>query len=406
MNMGKMKRKKSVSYAQQIAVVCVVLLLVLISLAAAVVFLYKPASDNSGDLPFSTNPPDTQDTVPDDSRDSQDSQDANDTKSPDSSADTSSGNAYVQREEVYNFLLIGHDRAATLADVIMLVNYNVPDGVVSIMQLPRDTYYEGEAVVSQLNVEFSTYYNRARMNGDSNPASTAAKQFASVLERNLCIKIHYTAVLNLDGFVDIVDALGGVTIDVPYDMDYDDPDQDLSIHLKAGVHTLNGEQAEGFVRFRDNYVQADIGRVNAQKLFMAAFIDTLKSSVSLSNITQLVTSVLNHLTTDLSVADAVYFMKNALSIDNSKITMMTVPCDYSGGLVINRAATLQTINRYFNIYNTEISDAIFDPERRFVNENNSSMVAAYYAESAAIDDRYTAEDIQHNSIDIPLKEEP
>ncbi len=381
---------------QQLAIVSMVLAVVLITVVAAFVFLYRPFQTGPEQPPFSTD-------MPDDTGD--------DTANEGSSSDPSSGETvgqYIPKKEVYNVLLIGHDRAATLADVIMLVNYDVPNGKVSIMQLPRDTYFEGDADVPQLNVQFSTYYNRAKTAGKSNAAQIAADELASVLERNLCIKIHYTAVLNLNGFVEIVDALGGVRIDVPYDMEYEDPDQNLVINIKKGLQTLNGAQAEGFVRFREDYEQADIGRVNAQKLFMTAFIETVKNELStadLSKMTQIVTAVLNNLTTDIPAADAVYFLKNALSIDFSSFVMMTVPCDYAGGLVINRAETLRVINQYFNIYNTEISNSIFDPELRFTNENNEKMHAAYLADKAVINDQYTADEIIDSSIDIPLKKE-
>ena len=198
---------------------------------------------------------------------------------------------------------------------------------------------------------FSAYYNRATLSGDGTPARTAASLFARQLEQNLCIKIHYTAVLNLDGFVKIVDAIGGVDIDIPADMDYDDPEQGLSIHLKAGPHHLNGEQAEGFVRFRSGYEQVDIGRVDAQKLFMSAFLQKVKSTVSITNVTlltKLVNEAAENLTTDLPVADMIYFARNALGLDLSAVRMMTIPCDYAGGLVINRAATLAAVNSYFS----------------------------------------------------------
>ena len=99
-----------------------------------------------------------------------------------------------------------------------------------------------------------------------------------------------------------------------------------------------------------------------------------------------------------------YFGKNALSVDFSNIKMMTVPGDYAGGsYVINRAATLQVINDYFNIYNTDISDAIFDKSRVFTNTESNAIHKAYTADKAAFLYEFTAEEIQDSSIDIPTK---
>lgn len=396
-----MKKKRSTYHAapqSTLVVVVAVLLLTVSVLAASLVWLYKPASRPNEELPFSTDPvdpPSTGDAVDDPIGD-----DIPDNPGP-------STPAYVAREEVYNFLLIGHDRAASLADVIMLVNYDVNTGKITIMQLPRDTYYVGDTNKNQLNVQFSAYVNRAYYKGESKPIAVAANKFARILEQNLCIKIHYTAVVDLDGFVNIVNAVGGVDVYIPVDMDYDDPVQNLSIHLKKGPAHLNGEDAEGFVRFREGFVQADIGRVNAQKIFMTAFLDKVKTSISLTNLTvlnTLVNEVIKNLTTDIPATDFVYFGKNALSVDFANIRMLTVPGDYAGGsYVINRAATLQVINDFFNIYTEDITDSIFDKSRVFTNTESDAIHEAYMADKAAYLYEYTAEEIQNGSINIPTK---
>ncbi len=396
-----MKKMKSTYHAAPHAtliVVVVVLLLTITVLAAALVWLYKPASGPNEDLPFSTDPVDP--PASGDSPDNPDIGDLPDTPGP-------STPAYVAREEVYNFLLIGHDRAASLADVIMLVNYDVNTGKITIMQLPRDTYYVGDTNKNQLNVQFSAYVNRAYYKGEAKPVAVAASKFARVLEQNLCIKIHYTAVLDLDGFVNIVNAVGGVDVYIPVDMDYEDPVQDLYIHLKKGPAHLNGEDAEGFVRFREGFVQADIGRVNAQKIFMTAFMEKVKNSISLTNLSvlnTLVNEVIKNLTTDIPATDFVYFGKSALSVDFSNIRMLTIPGDYAGGsYVINREATLQVINDFFNIYTEDITDSIFDKSRVFTNTESDAIHEAYMADKAAYLYEYTAEEIQDGSINIPTK---
>ena len=396
-----MKRMKNTYHAAPQAtliVVVVVLLLTVTVLAAALVWLYKPASRPNEDLPFSTDPidPPSSGNIPD----NPDIGDLPDTPGP-------STPAYVARDEVYNFLLIGHDRAASLADVIMLVNYDVNTGKITIMQLPRDTYYVGDTNKNQLNVQFSAYVNRAYYKGEAKPVAVAASKFARILEQNLCIKIHYTAVLDLDGFVNIVNAVGGVDVYIPVDMDYEDPIQDLYIHLKKGLAHLNGEDAEGFVRFREGFVQADIGRVNAQKIFMTAFMEKVKNSISLTNMSvlnTLVNEVIKNLTTDIPATDFIYFGKNALSVDFANVRMLTVPGDYAGGsYVINRGATLQIINDCFNIYTEDITDSIFDKSRVFTNTESEAIHEAYMADKAAYLYEYTAEEIQDGSINIPTK---
>jgi anionic cell wall polymer biosynthesis LytR-Cps2A-Psr (LCP) family protein len=192
-------------------------------------------------------------------------------------------------------------------------------------------------------------------------------------------------------------------------MEYEDPEQNLYINFKKGQKHLNGADAEKFVRFREGFVQADIGRGNAQKLFLAAFIEKAKNSISITNVSMLsslVSEILANLTTDISAADAVYFAKNALGVDMSNITMLTVPGDSVGGyFVINRGATLAAINAHFNVYDNDIIPAIFDKSRKFTSATSTAIAEAYYAENAALINEFNAQNIRKNSITIPMKPE-
>ena len=395
MSARRKKRMYGPTGGQQLAVAVVVLVIVVVILAVAFVWLYKPTTHS--ELPFDTGTSDPNTNVGD----------------LPSVPNTGEGQGsspipiYTPRKDVYNILVVGHDRAAKLADVIMLVNYDVNAGKVAVMQIPRDTYIDAGSNVPQINVLFAANYNHAVYDRISNPTQYAAEQLAQALEKNLCIQIQYTAVMNLDGFAGIVDAIGGVPINVPVDMKYNDPEQNLYINIKAGPQTLMGEDAEGFVRFREDFVQADIGRVNMQKLFLAAFFNKLKSSVSVSTVSALASNVISNLTTDIPLQDVVYLGRNVLSVDLSDFTMLTIPGEGVSGLrsyyVINRADTLKAINAHFNIYDNDISDLIFDKNRVFTDPNQEVVEKAYNAESAFMNDEYTADGVLDHPIDVPLK---
>lgn len=100
------------------------------------------------------------------------------------------------------------------------------------------------------------------------------------IEDLLGINIDHYVKIDLDAFRKIVDTVGGVEVDVPQDMDYEDPVQDLYIHLDAGLQTLNGEQAEQLVRFR-KYPTGDEGRIEVQQLFLKALAEKVLSSESI-----------------------------------------------------------------------------------------------------------------------------
>ncbi|MDR2486646.1 MAG: LCP family protein [Clostridiales Family XIII bacterium] len=155
-----------------------------------------------------------------------------------------------------NVLLLGHNQELT--DTIMLGSFDTELKRVDIVSVPRDTYYPRPdhpgATLQKINAVYKT--ENVRM---------AAKAVSNVLGG---VPIHYYAIIDDDGVRKIVDAMGGVTIDVPMDMHYTDRKQGLYINLKKGKQKLNGKKAVQFIRYRKGYVEGDIGRVKAQQTFM------------------------------------------------------------------------------------------------------------------------------------------
>ncbi|MBQ6788552.1 MAG: LCP family protein [Clostridia bacterium] len=308
----------------------------------------------------------------------------------------------------YNILLLGQDKEAMLTDVIMIMNINNNNGSVTVMQIPRDTYVkstDGVSIITnkanELFVDHFNYYRNVKGEGENKAYMHALETMAELLSDSLCINIDFAAIMDLKGFKNIVNAIGGVEMDVPADMEYYDPVQDLTIRIPAGHQTLNGDMAEGFVRFRYGYVQGDLGRVNAQKQFVIAFFNKLKSSISITNvstITNLAKEVFDNIETNLGIDDIVYFGRSALSLDMGNIRMLTMPgnVNYSH-YVMNKAKTLEAINAYFNTFDREITSAVFDSKGQFNNPSDPSVSNIYNGEKLFDDNIYTGED----DIDVP-----
>ena len=313
-------------------------------------------------------------------------------------------------ETKYNFLVLGHDRAANLADVILLVSFDTENGSLDLMQIPRDTFFDYGGSHYKINSMYSSMYNQIDKEESDNRDLEAARTFATTLEETLCVKIHYATVMDLDGFSAIVDAIGGVDMYVPYDMVYQDDGQGLNINLRQGQQTLDGEKAEQFVRYRSGYVQGDVGRGDAQKLFMTAFIQSLKNNLSVGTIGEIVRAVYEHVDTELSISDMIYFGKEVLGLELSNVNMMTLPGEAktSGNTgasyyVMNREATIAAIDEYYNIYDFAVTDDIFDRDLDFCNTTDTEMEAAYLAPAEeSISKLYNGQDITDNSIDIDL----
>lgn len=314
--------------------------------------------------------------------------------------------SYERKEDVYNFLVLGVDRAANLSDVIMVVSYDVAEQDIHVLSLPRDTYINVGSSYHKLNAYFSASYNRSASRG-AERYRDAIEAMASFIENGLCIRLDRYICMDTAGFREIIDAIGGVDMEVPFDMDYEDPEQDLYIHLKAGYQHLDGEKAEQFVRFRSGYLEGDIGRISAQRLFLTALANQVKTKLDLSSAVSIAKTALQYVTTDLSVAEIGYFAKNAFSVDLAKMTFTTLP----GGGVINPDTgasyyvmyaenVRKIVNEQFNVYNREITREVFlSNAKNFTN--TASYISAVFLSEINDSGTVTAGDIQTSTPDIP-----
>ncbi|MBE6541727.1 MAG: LytR family transcriptional regulator [Ruminococcaceae bacterium] len=381
----------------------ITLIVIAAVLCAAIIFaivwvaLYKPNNPGGTDIPFDTNP-----IVNGDDPDQTDKNDPNNQGHSGVNSDT-----YNVKEGIYNILVVGHDDAAHLADVTMIVNCNTVDKTISIMQIPRDTLVTISTLyTNKTNEAFSSYYIDAYRAGKENPYQVAMDDYATMLEKSLCINIHHTVKMNLAGFRGIVDAIEGIDVYVPDEMYYEDPEQDLYISIPAGYQHLDGATAEGFVRFRSGYVQADLGRVNAQKIFLTAMFNKVKATIKsadVTKITALANEVFDNVTTDLTISDIVYYAKFLMDVDLESINMMTMPGNLAGSYyVMNRAATLKVINQYFNIYTKEITDSIFDRNYLFCFVSKDYICDVYFDNAEnVLDEVHNAGDIDDGEMQIP-----
>lgn len=190
------------------------------------------------------------------------------------------------------------------------------------------------------------------------------KYLTALIARSFGTPIDFYAQLNLDGFVNIVDAIGGVDVYIQEDMNYDDPVQNLHIHLKKGMQHLDGNKAEQFIRFRHGYAAADIARIDAQKIFMTAFIKKMFSFQGIANIDKLINEVTENLTTNITFEDAGYFLTQALGLNLDGVVMLTLPgwALYVDGVsyyTIDKDVLISNVNDYLNKYTEPLAEEYF-----------------------------------------------
>ncbi|MBQ8551237.1 MAG: LCP family protein [Clostridia bacterium] len=380
-------------------VLAVITVMIFLTIAGLATFLkvYKPSVDTDV-------PPFLVDTVEPDGT-------MSDTVPVDTSEDPTPENVYVRDTEIVNFLVMGRDKDAWNTDVMMIVNFNMRDGSLSVLQIPRDTYTEVDGMHGRLNtmmkIKRNAAYSEDKSLSQTELLKAGMQGTVEALEKSLCIQIDGYAIVNLEGFRNIIDVIGGVYMDVPYDMDYDDPDQNLYIHLSAGPQTLDGAEAEMFVRFRSGFIQGDIGRVNAQKIFLTALFKQLQTNLTLTTVPQLAEQVVKYVTTDVPLADIIIYAKELLGVDMAKVSMMTLPGKdaraTSGAwyYIMHREDTLSVINEYFNVYNLPVTSEMFDPTHAFTDEDFAAFADIYFAEAAGAVVE-TADKIDEDGLNIPL----
>jgi len=269
----------------------------------------------------------------------------------------------------YNILCLGTDVATGLSDTIIIVNVS-SGGQINGVQIPRDTYVEYDGRATKMNACI---------------ANLGIDGAIDVLEKALCIQIDFYVRVNTTAFAKAVDAIGGVEITIEKDMDYDDPYQDLHIHLKAGRQTLDGNQAQQFVRYRSGYANGDLGRLDAQKTFLVEAMKQMKAKINVESAAKMVLDVFPDVYTDMTIADSIGFFRLILeNRETAKLTMLTAPgqalwTEKTGTsyYVLGRKALLETVNTYLNVYTTAVSDEIFDRERIFVLDGDDDFERIY-----------------------------
>ena len=186
----------------------------------------------------------------------------------------------------FRCLLLGistDEEGALLTDTIMVASYNPNTQKATLLSIPRDTYTGKNPKKATAYQKINSIYSR---NEDPKEVLEAVNDLTN-------LGLEYYVIVKTQGFIELVDAIGGVTFNVPIDMDYDDTSQDLHIHLKAGEQLLDGDKAEQVVRFRHNndgssypeeYGDNDLGRMRTQREFMMA---VLKQTAKAENIFKL-----------------------------------------------------------------------------------------------------------------------
>ncbi len=226
----------------------------------------------------------------------------------------------------YTFLLCGKDVVSNSTDTMILITYDTKGKRISAISLLRDTMTNSsgkQGAQKRLNVVFTR--NRGdRSLSEKERTENGMAALKKEVSKLTGIYPDFYVLVEWEAIGNLVNAIGGVYFDVPYDMDYDDdtPGQDLHIHQKKGYRLLDGEDAMQVIRFRKsnkgdpNFISlGDSGRTQIQRDFLAAVLKKCLTPEILLKLPNLVQIFTENVETDLTVGNILAFAQLAIGMD-------------------------------------------------------------------------------------------
>ena len=276
----------------------------------------------------------------------------------------------MAKERPLTVLVAGLDDAAENTDVLMLLRLDPEGRTLSVLQIPRDTYFRSEDYEGKINGLFPTYRYRGKDKREalSLLSQTVSACFGLSVDRYVAVD---TAAVSL-----MVDELGGVTVSLPAPLGYREDGEYREI--PAGERTLTGKEALRFLRFRSAYVEGDLGRVDAQKLLLAAVYRKAKNEFSLSTALSLLPKLYDRLLTDMPLAEqiscATAFYRDRRSFSVKLLTLPGEATKDTDGLwyyVANRSSSEEALALHFG------GTGRFDPATALCDEERLGFYNVY-----------------------------
>ena len=273
---------------------------------------------------------------------------------------------------VLTYLIVGFDESAENTDAIILFRYDTGANSASVIQIPRDTYYNFGASQNKINQIYSSSIMLGRSKDE------AMQRLQEAVSDAFGIDIDGYAGFTAEAFEGIVDAFGGIDVVLSEDYSYVDGDGKTVFELKKGINHFSGRDAMRFVRFRKGYATADLGRIDAQKLFLSGLIAKIKDGIDFKTVLNLVANSKNGVVSKINPKEILgIVMKKQGRISNAEVKYVTLP----GGAVkaesgvwyysCNKAASERLLSELgFSV--TE-----FDREGRMKNTKDSAFEQIY-----------------------------
>ena len=279
---------------------------------------------------------------------------------------------------VYTYLVAGLDNAADNTDVLFLISCDLDENRATVIQIPRDTFCKYNGTEGKINRIFPSLIAEGKSKKE------AMSHLNSYIESNFGIDIDGYVCFDTETFRKVVDLIGGIDISLDKALTiYDEHGKECFV-LNEGVTHLNGEMAEEFVRYRKGYATGDLGRIDAQKLFIDAFVRSAKNNVGIDEMIRLAFTLATEMTTDIGTKDMFDILtRNRDKIDDTVFRYVTMPGEatmYNGVsfYVLNRKNAAEILSKTFRS-----NVQTFDKGKSFTSDGVSQFDNIYYDDNSS-----------------------
>lgn len=260
---------------------------------------------------------------------------------------------------------VSTDLDSQLTDTIMVASYNPNTQKANLLSIPRDSYTGKNTAKATASLKINALYNIEK---------TPEKTLKAVNEIT-GLDIKYYVIVKTEALIQLVDAIGGVEFNVPIDMKYDDPTQDLHIDLKAGTQKLDGEKAEQVLRFRHSnpdkngvmttypseYGNDDFGRMRTQRDFISALLKQTLKPGNIFKLGEILEIAHKNVETNLELSYIKDYIPYAVEFNTDNLQTATLPgttpdmkdTNNVSIFVINKKLSTELIQSMFYIDSTE-----------------------------------------------------
>ncbi|MCG7407820.1 LCP family protein [Paenibacillus sp. ACRRX] len=252
--------------------------------------------------------------------------------------------------EPFSFVLMGIDYRKELpglrTDVVMVGALHPKTKEAVLVSLPRDTYFQvGEYRADKLNHFYPKFHEMKKHN--TLESASPEDEMKIMLGQYLGMKFDHAAVINFQGFVDVVNALDGIEVNVDQNMCYRDRADGTNINLKAGFQEIDGQQALDFVRYRKSNCSpmtkgtTDFDRNMRQNAVLQELVGKMQSLGGITKVTSIIDALADNFKMDMTPDQMRSSIMTYLDINRKNIHYISVDGEWKSPYIYINDSKLQ-----------------------------------------------------------------